>query len=881
MENLVFDHLDHGKDIINVNRKIKSMNNINYSAILLVLFVIFFRIDPNYGNDCNYSNYQSLPDLKAQANYAARIFYVSPSSTTAGGTIHMSPFDVLNIGNQSCGTFSIGLYISTDNQITIDDLKLKSQSVDGLQAGSRITINLGDIILPNNLSEGTYYVGVIVDDANNIVESNENNNVLQTYNNLNIFGPVNADLQFADMHIGFYPIPLFGIGCPFDLGKEGEIFSVAPRCTLTFFYDVKNAGDEDAPSFKVSYYLSTDQTITSNDLYLGSIQIDGLSAGNYIFETQNIKLPNSVTPGDYFIGVVLDSDNQVDEVYGQNPEGNNIVTRQIRVLNVTPDDTPIWRVQLRLKTADVDDAGTDANVIVGIGCKSTYLDYTRNDFEKGCNDWYDLLIGQNFTYGDLSSLSIMKDADDDWCLSEIELVVNGASLFTHSFPGGKWIDNSHNEVEFGYSDLRLNNPDWNNKLTPYEIYQKFDPIKKEDISSMIQCTVGNNADSTGNYYWRDGSNISITKNSDNSVKVYLPLEVPVAILPDPNVDVDFILTFNCTCNGIQVAVSDIDIDVSIYGDVLLWINNALARLGITSKITIGGMINGSMMAQNINPDLGFCPDIYVDQNANINLNFFPTPHPNASLDLNLPSEVKPGSSLQLKFTVNNLGNSTISGYTVQSALEDSEGNVLLSYPPSSGQTLDPCFNTSTEWSQNVTIPSELICNAGYMITSPISSKDTGEVTLVRYLYSPDYFVESTLSCYGDEDLSNNTIKKRLNVSLPDIDIKASLNPGPLNDATKMKIIYQISNIGLFPSAPLKLGVSSFNLSSPTEHGKIIWLMDLASIPPGKIFRGSRIFDRKLLDPLNLTSNRLRLFVKESDDRKECNYSNNEVILIIR
>jgi hypothetical protein len=110
----------------------------------------------------------ALPDLV--------ITYLSgPSSGTIGGQIAVQ-VTVRNQGYLSAGAFRVGFYFSTDPSITTFDVYSGYYcSFSGLSAGSSTGCS-GNIGVPSSLSPGTYYLGAIVDDGNQVTESNESNN---------------------------------------------------------------------------------------------------------------------------------------------------------------------------------------------------------------------------------------------------------------------------------------------------------------------------------------------------------------------------------------------------------------------------------------------------------------------------------------------------------------------------------------------------------------------------------------------------------------------------------------------------------------------------------------------------------------------------------
>jgi hypothetical protein len=109
-----------------------------------------------------------------------------------------------------------------------------------------------------------------------------------------------------------------------------------------------------------------------------------------------------------------------------------------------PEDAPIWRLQMRLRIADIEDAGTDDDVRVQLNSRnSTWLDYGRDDFERNDTFTYDLGMVGIRKISDLEYIRISKTGDDGLALKSFVLLVNGREIYMHSFAGaGHWLDNA-------------------------------------------------------------------------------------------------------------------------------------------------------------------------------------------------------------------------------------------------------------------------------------------------------------------------------------------------------------------------------------------------------------------------------------------------------
>ncbi|MFH1170501.1 MAG: CARDB domain-containing protein, partial [Candidatus Vogelbacteria bacterium] len=107
-------------------------------------------------------------------------FSVAPTSIPAGGTVTLSNFKVMNDGNAPSGVFNLGLYLSNDTTIsTTSDTLLQTMNLSNIPAKSFRPVAARTFTIPANTPAGSYYVGAIVDPADAVKESNENDNALK------------------------------------------------------------------------------------------------------------------------------------------------------------------------------------------------------------------------------------------------------------------------------------------------------------------------------------------------------------------------------------------------------------------------------------------------------------------------------------------------------------------------------------------------------------------------------------------------------------------------------------------------------------------------------------------------------------------------------
>lgn len=101
-----------------------------------------------------------------------------------GGSLRLGSWTIRNQGTVGTGAaggwFSNGYYLSTDPIITVEDRQLKGLTdtdTADLGPGQTRAIN-GDqeIVIPEDVTPGTYYFGILLDRTNRVDEIDETNN---------------------------------------------------------------------------------------------------------------------------------------------------------------------------------------------------------------------------------------------------------------------------------------------------------------------------------------------------------------------------------------------------------------------------------------------------------------------------------------------------------------------------------------------------------------------------------------------------------------------------------------------------------------------------------------------------------------------------------
>lgn len=228
-----------------------------------------------------------LPDLVMQSVSFA------PHTVNPGGTLQVLN-EVRNQGLLSATSFQIGIYLSTDDVIATDDLRIGQRTVFqlGINFGSASS---APFVVPANLAAGTYHVGAIADDLSQVAENQEANNGLRGSGALALVIPPP-------------PMP--------DLVVDTASFtpaSPAPGAMVQLSATVRNQGDLDAGAFRVAFYVSTDATIDAQDTLLGFQSLAALAPGASFSGTISMTLPAGLAAGGYKLGAIVDDAQLVAE----------------------------------------------------------------------------------------------------------------------------------------------------------------------------------------------------------------------------------------------------------------------------------------------------------------------------------------------------------------------------------------------------------------------------------------------------------------------------------------------------------------------------------------------------------------------------------------
>jgi hypothetical protein len=230
------------------------------------------------------------------------------------------------------------------------------------------------------------------------------------------------------------------------------------------------------------------------------------------------------------------------------------------------ESSPVWRAQLRIAVCDVQDAKTDDPVKAELNESSvTWLDYARNDFERGSTFTYDLLLSNVSTLADITKLRVAKTGDNGVCLESLTLKVNGKTIFSHAFSPRRWLDGSHRSVTFSSAELR-GSAQWAGYTLPIPSLS----ISRSELESRIEAMAGTFIHGNDLYWGRlHGRGVEVSRKSSSTIHGDLDLAYRLDNWFDPEVDIDFDVRI-CKDGQVSVAVQNVDVDVDSpwYAEIL-------------------------------------------------------------------------------------------------------------------------------------------------------------------------------------------------------------------------------------------------------------------------------------------------------------------------
>lgn len=267
---------------------------------------------------------------------------ISIVSVNAANGIY-EPGDSINVGialecsgGQTSGSIDIDFCASVDTTVSIDDYRIGSTGLGSLQPGESYS---SDIIcqLPGDIPLGQYYIGIIA--------TYPGGGELETgtaYDATSVFVGVPSDLlvQSVDATDGTY-----------SSGDPINIYSL-----------IKNIGGQISTDYIVSYYLSRDTTITTQDYSIGYANRAGLPPDEQHSFEATCRIPSNLAVGDYHVGVIVTCSNDYNPDNNVNRDSGTILISQptdVVAGRATYEDRDGGEHPIRYALVEICDGGTD------------------------------------------------------------------------------------------------------------------------------------------------------------------------------------------------------------------------------------------------------------------------------------------------------------------------------------------------------------------------------------------------------------------------------------------------------------------------------------------------------------------------------------------
>lgn len=262
---------------------------------------IGYQIDPmNYVRESDETNNSQVAAATTVSNpppVDLRAASVGIPYSAMGGKTYNLATTVANQGTGASGAFQVSYYLTTDATIDGTDVLLKTITATSIAPRSQRSWN-ESITLPFETATGNYRIAIVVDELDAILEPLENNNTFVT-SPFRITAPPKIDLQAI---------------------VENAPAEVLPGQNAFIQTRVTNSEASPSGSYKINYYLSTDDTISTSDFLLKSVTRASLAGGASQTWTEQMALPANLASGTYRLGVIVDPTNAILET----AEGNNV-----------------------------------------------------------------------------------------------------------------------------------------------------------------------------------------------------------------------------------------------------------------------------------------------------------------------------------------------------------------------------------------------------------------------------------------------------------------------------------------------------------------------------------------------------------------------------
>ncbi len=264
------------------------------------------------------------------ADFEPTVFVVSPDSTSVLTSLS-AQFKFLNLGSTTAENFHYEIWIGAQNNATDMEgaYKIHESTISGAISGSEKIIQDVLVSVTPAISEpGLYYLWLILDSANEIVERNETNNTIRSSNPIRVTNEVVLDADISIQTVEFTPS------------------SATAGGTFTSRIGLLNQGSQRTGSFICTVFLSEDMSLDINkDHIVGTINVNDLQPNASREVTGTVEVDVGIKAGNYWVYAFCDSSGIVSEAN----EDNNIFRSDSQIVVSQTADVDLLFGQIKLE----------------------------------------------------------------------------------------------------------------------------------------------------------------------------------------------------------------------------------------------------------------------------------------------------------------------------------------------------------------------------------------------------------------------------------------------------------------------------------------------------------------------------------------------------
>jgi uncharacterized delta-60 repeat protein len=281
-----------------------------------------------------------------------------PATAGAGFAITLNE-TTSNIGVGPAGGTSTRYYLSRDTSIGAGDVLLGGRSLAGLAPGGS-SAGATNVTIPAGAANGSYFIVARADDLNQVSEGNEGNNTRALAIRI---GP--------DLRVSSLTAPTYA--------AAGGTISISDTTANL-------SASSPAAASTTRFFLSTNTTLDSADVVIGSRAVPALASGASSAGAGPVTIPAATATGTYYILAKADGAN----ILAEKNETNNV---SARILRVGPDLVAAVRGIAGTPTVgatiSVQDLTSDPSAVATPQSTTGYYLSTDNHLDAG-----DILIGR-------------------------------------------------------------------------------------------------------------------------------------------------------------------------------------------------------------------------------------------------------------------------------------------------------------------------------------------------------------------------------------------------------------------------------------------------------------------------------------------------------